>query len=164
MTRFEMPVQVRIELLDHRAMATATSIHRVLARAHAQEAGQLKPEHRTSTETSVEALQAGDECYLGALTDDDQLAGGASIGADDEPGQIRVLALFVDPQYQRRGIARQLMLEVVRRGDGAVLTVITTTTNAPALALYEGLGFRPYRRGVLGASQLEILKLRYPPR
>ncbi len=155
-------MQIRIDVLDHRAMATAMDIHAVLLRAQAQEAGQLAREYRISAELTVGEIQASNDWYLGALIDG-TLTGALSVGPDDEPDQIRVMLLFVDPQYQRRGIARRLMIEVIKRNAGAVMSVITTAANAPALALYSDLGFQPYRRGSMGPSQLELIKLRFRP-
>ena len=51
----------------------------------------------------------------------------------------------------------------VKRSAGSVLSVLTTVANAPALALYSDLGFQPYRRGSMGPSQLELIKLRFRP-
>ena len=150
---------IRIAMLDHKVLATATRIHRVLARAHAQEIGQLAPEHRLSAGSSLEEVQRSQGCYLGAHIDD-ELVGAVSLAHDDEPGQLRVMLLFVDPQYQRRGIARTLMQEVLRRAAGTVVSVVTLAANTSVLALYSDMGFAPYRRGLLGSSGIELVKLR----
>ncbi len=60
-------------------------------------------------------------------------------------GVAMVHALEVLPQMRRQGLARNLMLAAARWGaaQGAThLAVLVTRANAPALALYTGLGLR----------------------
>lgn len=59
--------------------------------------------------------------------------------------EVHVLNVAVDPKHRRRGVARALLCECLRRGQvhGAVLaTLEVRKSNAGALALYGGLGFR----------------------
>ncbi len=76
--------------------------------------------------------------------DRSELVGLAICGRAGETGYVQRLA--VDPAAQRRGIGRDLVLDglswMARRGATSVL-VNTSTTNAPAIALYRGLGFQP---------------------
>jgi ribosomal protein S18 acetylase RimI-like enzyme len=59
------------------------------------------------------------------------------------PGYAEISAVATDPNYQRRGLARHLVLTVaegiVRRGDIPFLHA--STTNTGAIRLYESLGF-----------------------
>jgi ribosomal protein S18 acetylase RimI-like enzyme len=59
------------------------------------------------------------------------------------PGYAEISAVATDPNYQRRGLARHLVLAVadgiVRRGDIPFLHA--STTNIGAIRLYESLGF-----------------------
>lgn len=80
--------------------------------------------------------------------EDDRLVGNVSLYPASWPrtaGRAWIIAnVGVYPEYQRRGIARSLMLssmDVVRRrrGDCAILQV--DAFNAPAIRLYEQLGF-----------------------
>lgn len=53
--------------------------------------------------------------------------------------------LYVEPEYQRRGIGRALVLyaeEVARKRGVEEIMVVTGFDNAPALALYQNLGYR----------------------
>ena len=59
---------------------------------------------------------------------------------------------MVSPQHQRQGIGRLLVARVLALAGGAVVSVVTTADNGPALALYRQLGFVPYRSGSLGAQ------------
>jgi ribosomal protein S18 acetylase RimI-like enzyme len=149
----------RIELLDHREPTVAQRIHTVLALAHAQEARLVRSDQDATPARSVGEIQACDEHFLGAVAGD-RLIGSVSVGADDEPDQINVASLVVDPEYQRRGVAHALMLEALRRGQSAPFSVVTSEANAPALALYASLGFVQYRRGTSGSSLVNVVKLR----
>jgi len=56
-----------------------------------------------------------------------------------------VFAMWVDPAVRRQGVAQALLRALTgwARGRGAdVLNLHVTETNAPAIALYERLGFR----------------------
>lgn len=152
----------RIEPLDHRELAVAICIHAVLKLAYAQEAALLQLRHFAPLDRTVEDIRSSQEFFLGALHGQ-ELLGVLSIGPDDEPGQISIASLVVHPVHQRQGIARALMLEALRRGEGMVFSVSTGAQNAPALALYRGLGFVDYRWGTMGAEQLALVKLRRPP-
>ena len=59
--------------------------------------------------------------------------------------EIHILNVATDPTQRRRGVAKALLQETLARGQsrGAVLaTLEVRKTNAAALALYLGLGFR----------------------
>ena len=148
-----------IEPLAHRELPVAQKIHAVLLLAHAQEARVLQVTDFVPMARTPEDIQASDGYFLGALRGE-TLLGCLGLGPDDEPGQISIASLVVHPAHQRRGIARALMAEALRRGAGLVLSVATGAKNTPALALYRGLGFVEYRRGTLGPQALEIVKLR----
>lgn len=150
---------LRIELLDHRDLAVARKIHAVLLLAHAQESEVIQATHTTALARTAEAIQASAEFYLGALRAE-ELLGALSVGPDDEPGQINIALLAVAPSHQRQGIARSLLVEALRRGQGAAFCVSTIASNAPALALYREFGFLAYRHGTLGPEALALVKLR----
>ncbi len=152
---------VRIALLDQRDFAVASQIHAVMLLAHAQEAVLLQRIGSAPMAGTALEVQAGQEFHLGAFCDE-KLVGSVSLGPDDEAGQISVANLVVHPQHQRQGIARALMLEALRRGEGAVFSVSAVAANGPALALYRGLGFVVYREGVMGADEQPVVKLRRP--
>ncbi len=55
-----------------------------------------------------------------------------------------LMNIAVDPAARRRGIATQLLREMLERaGSDAPYTLEVRTSNAPAITLYEGFGFRP---------------------
>lgn len=149
----------RIRPLDHHEPEVARQIHALLRRAHAQEAERLGRPAHAGAARAAEAIRSSDEFHLGAF-EGDTLVGAASVGRDDESGQIAIVSLCVDPGHQRRGIGRSLVAEALRRGESMVFSVSAAAGNGAALALYRGLGFVEYRRGSLGPGQLAMVKLR----
>ena len=70
------------------------------------------------------------------------MTGFAVSGAAGDTGYIQRLA--VDPEHHRQGAARALVVDALlwmRRRGFATAYVNTGVANAPALALYESLGF-----------------------
>lgn len=58
--------------------------------------------------------------------------------------EIHILNVAVDPVHRRRGVARVLLEELLRRGRGAGLALATLEvriSNEGAIRLYEGQGF-----------------------
>jgi ribosomal protein S18 acetylase RimI-like enzyme len=137
----------------------ARQIHGVLMPAYAQEAQLLRVRHFAPLGRTVADIQAGADCYLGAL-EQGALVGALSFAPDDELGQFIVNALVVHPEQQRRGFGRALLVEALRLGHGHAFAVATGADNTPALALYRSLGFVEYRRGSLGPEALAMVKLR----
>jgi ribosomal protein S18 acetylase RimI-like enzyme len=78
---------------------------------------------------------------LDFLDADPEVADGKAIAS--------VTSLAVTTSAARRGLGRQLTLfaEAEARARGVqVLTLATRPTNSAALALYEGLGYRPFKQ------------------
>lgn len=151
---------VTIAPLDQHDPTVARRLYEVLVLAHAQEARLLGAAAAPLHGSTAADIQASELFYLGALRGD-ELLGALILGGDDEPDQLRITTLVVHPAHQRQGIARRLVQDTLRRGDGLVFSVQAGAGNGPALALYHGLGFVEYRRGTIGA--LPLVKLRRAP-
>ena len=130
-----------------------------MALAYAQEARLLQIEDFPPLDRTVDNICASDDFHLGAWVGE-QLAGVLSIGPDDEPGQLCITGLVVRPDRQRAGVGRALLEDALARGQGMAFAVSTAAGNTPALALYQSLGFVPYRYGVVGPKALPLVKLR----
>ncbi len=155
------PVAVlHIEPLNHRDPAVAHCIHAVLASAHTQELELLQLDGDSLSERTVDEIRCSNEYFLGAYQGQ-TLAGVVSIGPDDEPKQLSIASLSVHAEHQRQGVGRQLVSDALRRGNGAAFSVVSAAANVAALALYRGLGFQEYRRGVAETGGLEMVKLRH---
>jgi ribosomal protein S18 acetylase RimI-like enzyme len=150
---------VEIEPLDAGDSAVARQILALLRLAHDQEARLLQVPPGAPPDRFAHDVPSRDTFFLGARSGAD-LVGALSLSADDEPDQVRIATLAVHPAHQRRGIARTLLSEALRRGAGFAFTVATPVANAPALALYQAFGFVVYRRGVIGTESIPLVKLR----
>ena len=67
--------------------------------------------------------------------------GGISRLGRTPPFEYEVHTIGVDPAYQRRGIGRRLLDELLNFAAGAVVHLEVRTDNAPAIALYRSVGF-----------------------
>jgi ribosomal-protein-alanine N-acetyltransferase len=80
--------------------------------------------------------------------------------ASDRLGAVHIHRLAVAPAARRRGMARQLVLDLARSaavGGAAELTLKVRPDNLPARRLYEELGFR------VGAEEPATLLMRASP-
>jgi ribosomal protein S18 acetylase RimI-like enzyme len=148
-----------IERLDHRDVGVAQEIHAVLDLAYAQEAELLQLVNSTEVEQDAEAIMQSELSYSGARQHG-SLLGWISLGPDDEPQQYSIAMLVVRPEQQRRGIALALLGEAMQQAGGSSLSVVCACANRPAMALYQQLGFSPYRRGMMGKAAIEVVKLK----
>ena len=113
----------------------------------------LNPDWRTMQAAAVEGV-IRDEATRTWVADE----GGRPVGfvavvhhdeTHGEPNSSEIDMIAVDPDFQRRGIADDLLAHAVEqaRAHGSVLAVIGTggdPGHAPARAAYEQAGFRPF--------------------
>ncbi|HEY5024503.1 MAG TPA: GNAT family N-acetyltransferase [Acidimicrobiales bacterium] len=70
---------------------------------------------------------------------DGQIVGFVTVAP--EPGLVELEDLFVDPEWMRRGIGRQLVLDAVASARRAGITRLEVTANHHASAFYRDVGF-----------------------
>ena len=90
-----------------------------------------------------ESLKNDLSAYLAALDEAGHVAGYAGMQAVLDEGYIDNIA--VKPEYRRQGIAGELLDVFIRFAEGrglAFLSLEVRASNAAAIALYEGRGFR----------------------
>ncbi len=149
----------QVHAVDHRDAQVAARILAILRLTYTQEAAALGAIAAPPLGTTADDICGSAQFFLGAFIGA-ELVGVLALGPDDEPGQLHIATLVVHPQHQRRGAARALLLDLMQRAEGITLSVSAGAANAPALALYQGLGFEVYRRGIVGAEGLALVKLR----
>ena len=108
-----------------------------------------------------EALAIGDDHLtlyrLLTKSDDTELARATTwdmdrFGRVDGRSRIGLIAMEVNHTFRRKGFGRHLVAEILRqaRAQGiAAVDLQTRSTNAPALTLYESLGFYPVESAIL---------------
>ena len=129
--------------------------------AYAQEAALLGVHGFAPLQRTAQDIRADREAYLGGF-ESGRLVAAVAFGPDVDEPQLLVSSLVVEPAFQRRGIGRALMAEVLRLAADWPVAVSTALENTPALALYDSLGFVAYRWGSIGPSSLQLVKLRWP--
>jgi ribosomal protein S18 acetylase RimI-like enzyme len=157
-----MDKAVRVRRVDHTTPSVAREIHSVQIDAYTQEAELLGTANFPPLSCTVDDIRTSQEEFFVAYHGED-LAGSISVQPEREYSGTNISSLVVAPPYQRRGIARQLMAEVLRLYAADILTVQTAAKNDPALTLYAQLGFVEYRRWRVGPESLELVKLRRFP-
>ncbi|MTD14343.1 ribosomal-protein-alanine N-acetyltransferase [Nakamurella sp. YIM 132087] len=69
-------------------------------------------------------------------------AGIALVGPPDEPGgEAEVQTIGIDPEFQGRGLGRQLLADLLAAAPGRRVLLEVRTDNVPAISLYESVGF-----------------------
>ncbi len=133
-------------------------------------------EVRFSRETVIERLQAVEDqrATVGAFGVDGRLWGIAAVirmGTVKEQHKADVCRVFVHPEARGKGVARQLMTELIRLAQGWTgveqLRLAVNAANEPARRLYQGLGFQVYGsereslkwNGVYYDEELMVLRL-----
>ena len=155
----DSPSPCRIGALDHRDRATAERIHAIQLAAYSQEAELLEAASFPPLERTVDDVERSDDRFLGAYLDG-KLVGIAALEGDPASGSLLISSLVVLPAYQRKGVARSLLAAVGGTFPAHTLVVATGAKNAPALALYAGLGFVEVRRKIVGRDEIAVIELR----
>ena len=99
------------------------------------------------SENSVSSELNNDLALWLVAMNDDTVVG--YIGSQTVAGETDVMNIAVHPDWRRRGIAQSLIeclvVELKNRGSEALMLEVRVS-NAPAIALYEKLGFRQVGR------------------
>ena len=156
-----MPPLIRVEALEQSRAGVAECVHAVQMAAYTQEAELIEAVGFPPLERTVEQVRSSNEQVWGALAGN-TLVGVIAIELNGE-GSPSVSSLVVAPAWQRRGIARELLLHVLRRFGSSELQVQTAARNTPALSLYLSCGFAVIRKWVVGSPELELVRLARPP-
>jgi [ribosomal protein S18]-alanine N-acetyltransferase len=114
----------------------------------------------------AEELEADGRWYLGAeRTADGALIGYAGIWFDGYDAQVMTIA--VDPAHQDHGLGRDLLTQLVahaREVGAAQVLLEVRVDNAPAIHLYESVGFQMLgrRRAYYQPGNIDAFTMRLP--
>ena len=104
------------------------------------------PEDQVTRKSFAYHLRAKEKPVF-AATIDDELAGYVLLALSKGGRSARIYTIAVDPRFARRGVGMALIAaaeKFARRHERGVITLEVRYDNAPAIALYEKCGFRPF--------------------
>lgn len=132
---------VLLRPLDLADDTTAAAVHRIGRAAYAVEAELIGFDGIPALRESLAEMRARDLNWLGAVSEGGELAGFLA-WEDEDDGGVCMDRLCVDPAWFRRGIASLLLRHALAEVfPGRAVEVTTGAANAPAVTLYERLGF-----------------------
>ncbi|MGW5850749.1 GNAT family N-acetyltransferase [Streptomyces sp. NPDC055254] len=130
----------RIRPLDLADDATAAAVHRIGLDAYAVEAELIGFDGIPALREDLATMRARALHWVGAVRADGELAGFLA-WAEAADGALLIDRLCVAPAHFRRGVASRLMRHALTDLPDRPVHVTTGADNAPAVRLYEGLGF-----------------------
>ncbi|WP_405532183.1 GNAT family N-acetyltransferase [Streptomyces avidinii] len=129
-----------IRPLDLTHDATAAGVHRIGRAAYAVEAELIGFDGIPALGESLAEMRARPLNWLGAFSGDGSLDG--FLAWEEEGERICIDRLCVDPGRFRRGVGSLLLRHALTEAFAGRTVVVTTgAANAPAVTLYERLGF-----------------------
>jgi ribosomal protein S18 acetylase RimI-like enzyme len=146
-----------IELLDHSAENVAGQIHDVFQLSYRIEAGLVGSSDFPPLRRTASLIRSSNSQFLGERIGADLVSVVEFSLSDDN---LSIDSLVVHPHYFRRGLARKLLQSLLARDDWKNADVETAAANAPALILYEKLGFLESKRWqtVDGIEKVQLMR------
>ncbi|EJV84812.1 GNAT family N-acetyltransferase [Bacillus cereus] len=95
-------------------------------------------------------LTATTSCTFGAFNEENHLVGVVTLLTEEREAykhKGHIVAMYVDAQNRRNGLARELITNAIQRARDIKLEQLTlgvVSTNEPAKKLYESMGFKTY--------------------
>jgi ribosomal protein S18 acetylase RimI-like enzyme len=127
--------------IDHQDPTMAAEIVRVQRAAYRVEADLIDFDGIPNLHETVDDIRSLGLTVLG-IVEDGRLV--ALLGYDRDGDTVDIDRLAVAPTHHRRGLASMLLQALHRRESSARrFEVSTGAANAPAVALYESLGYEP---------------------
>ena len=108
---------------------------------------------------TIDTLKHSRDVFYGYLTETEELVGAIAV-EEEAPGELTLTRMMVRPDYFRRGIASRLIEYVFAKyPDFSAYIVSTGTRNEPAMNLYTGFQFVPFKNEYI-APGVELTTMR----
>jgi ribosomal protein S18 acetylase RimI-like enzyme len=127
-----------IKKLQNNKIEISNQIHLVFQVSYAVEAELLNATNFPPLKRSIESYQKSKNTFFGYF-EDKELAGVIEI--EQTNIHIDIHSLVVNPDFFRRGIAKQLLEFIFNTFDSTLFIVETGAENKPAIELYKKHGF-----------------------
>jgi len=151
-----------IALLEHQSESVANSIYEVFQQSYQVEARLVGVKDFPPLQRDAAHIQSSATQFLGYEVDDDLAA---VIEFVQNGSTLNIDSLVVHPDYFRRGLASQLLHELLSQDRWQVADVETAAANTPAIALYQKHGFCESERWTTadGIDKVRLMKQRAFP-
>jgi ribosomal protein S18 acetylase RimI-like enzyme len=132
-----------IKILDHEKTSIAESIYRVFQVSYSVEARLLGAVDFPPLKRTVSDFTKSKTSFFGFFEGEKVVA---VIEIEPFPSVFHICSLVVDPQYFRKGIAKELLNFTFKLLEGNSITVETGLANIPATNLYKKFGFKEVKQ------------------
>lgn len=134
-----MAAMLTVAAVDHRNADIAAELVALQRRAYAVEAELIGYDLIPPLVESAEELMQS-PLTVWAVMEQGVVVG--LLGFTEEDGAVDIDRIAIDPAHFRRGHARLLLTRLHKLHPGCDVVVSTGAANAPAIALYESLGYQ----------------------
>ncbi|KGP92448.1 GNAT family acetyltransferase [Pontibacillus chungwhensis BH030062] len=110
------------------------------------------------TQTLDQVKADFDHAYILKYVHNDQVIGSAR--AKKDGGTCHIGKVMVHPDYQKRGIGRELMYAIERQFPGYTFELFTGSKSYENIAFYEKLGYLGYKKEKLPREETVFLFMR----
>ncbi|MBP2002487.1 ribosomal protein S18 acetylase RimI-like enzyme [Paenibacillus shirakamiensis] len=109
--------------------------------AYRLEAAAIGLRHTPELPDTFESIAASTDLFFGWITDENEVRAAITIGQDD-PKVIAIHRLMIHPEHLRQGFGKAMVRYIIQAYPNAnCFVVYAGVRNAPAIRLYESLGF-----------------------
>ncbi|OWA33157.1 histone acetyltransferase [Saccharibacillus sp. O16] len=108
---------------------------------------------------TLETLKGSQDVFYGYVNAEDELVGAIAV-EEESPGELTLTRMMVRPDHFRQGIASELIQYVFAKYPNFRSYIVSTgTQNQPAMNLYTGFGFVPFKSEYI-APGVELTTMR----
>lgn len=148
-----------IDRLDMEDDFLIEALFRLQTTAYRLEAKLIGFEEIPPLADTLESLKRSSDIFYGYRTEQGELVGAIAV-EEEFPGELTLTRMMVDPKFFRQGIATRLIEHIFARyPDFKAYIVSTGSMNEPAMRLYRGFGFIPFKKEYV-APGVELTTMR----